>query len=392
MNDLNQRSRNSLHREGRGGEKIRLKGLFADGIWKCDCDPRLPAEHFPTKNGGPNHGRWFYTCQKSQPKRCGFFLWDDHAKNREAHAVLSNSRTEPITSTEPSTPTGNSPTTRSSGTAPMTPFSNSKAAARLTSDFRPPSRSAVQNLERESNWLFVADEDLDDQDLKTFTDKVSMPPPRETPSKAAKTSGADSPSKRRFAEFQDDGQNEKFAICTPTKKDVFTTPNERFRGRDNPSAAPGSTMAGPGSLMTPSDTQRTTHTGPPRTEASMASNVNTPTKNASIRDKSPLGHKSANLPSFTSMSSFGQLPTASPRSEEPPPSQLATEILDTLRDLHIELTIPAVRAVKAIAHRHVQKLKAIEKGRDVSRDAFKRRDARVRDLEAEIGRLKGSGR
>lgn len=38
--------------------KIPLKGLFSDGIWQCDCDPRLPAQHFQTKNGGKNHGRW----------------------------------------------------------------------------------------------------------------------------------------------------------------------------------------------------------------------------------------------------------------------------------------------------------------------------------------------
>ena len=38
--------------------KAPLKGLFSDGIWQCNCDPRLPAQHFQTKNGGKNHGRW----------------------------------------------------------------------------------------------------------------------------------------------------------------------------------------------------------------------------------------------------------------------------------------------------------------------------------------------
>ena len=38
--------------------KTPLKGLFSDGIWQCNCDPRLPAQHFQTKNGGKNHGRW----------------------------------------------------------------------------------------------------------------------------------------------------------------------------------------------------------------------------------------------------------------------------------------------------------------------------------------------
>ena len=39
-------------------EKVPLRGLFADGIWQCNCEPRMPAERFQTKNGGKNHGRW----------------------------------------------------------------------------------------------------------------------------------------------------------------------------------------------------------------------------------------------------------------------------------------------------------------------------------------------
>lgn len=39
-------------------DKVSPRGLFDDGIWKCNCDPRLPADRFQTKNGGKNHGRW----------------------------------------------------------------------------------------------------------------------------------------------------------------------------------------------------------------------------------------------------------------------------------------------------------------------------------------------
>ncbi|KAK4560767.1 hypothetical protein LTR86_005346 [Recurvomyces mirabilis] len=84
---------------GRGGKSTAptttQKGLFADGIWQCNCIPRLPAEHFKVKKEGKNQGRWFYTCQNSEPKRCGFFLWDEDAKPREEAAVLSGRRTEP---------------------------------------------------------------------------------------------------------------------------------------------------------------------------------------------------------------------------------------------------------------------------------------------------------
>ncbi|KAF1825914.1 uncharacterized protein K489DRAFT_406721 [Dissoconium aciculare CBS 342.82] len=75
--------------------KATARGVFADGVWHCDCTPRLPAEHFKVKKEGTNKGRWFYTCQLDADKRCGFFLWDEEAKPREAAAVLGNSRSEP---------------------------------------------------------------------------------------------------------------------------------------------------------------------------------------------------------------------------------------------------------------------------------------------------------
>ena len=43
---------------GRNTHSVARKGLFADGVWKCNCAPRLPADRFETKKAGPNHGRW----------------------------------------------------------------------------------------------------------------------------------------------------------------------------------------------------------------------------------------------------------------------------------------------------------------------------------------------
>ncbi|TPR08678.1 hypothetical protein CAN33_005385 [Aspergillus niger] len=74
---------------------VPLRGLFLDGVWRCNCPERPPAAKFQTKNHGVNHGRWFYVCQKPQEKRCRFFLWASDAEVREKHAVLTNSRTEP---------------------------------------------------------------------------------------------------------------------------------------------------------------------------------------------------------------------------------------------------------------------------------------------------------
>ncbi|KAI9715214.1 MAG: hypothetical protein M1828_000912 [Chrysothrix sp. TS-e1954] len=71
------------------------RGLFTNGIWHCECVPRIPAEHFQVKKETKNKGRWFYTCQKTEDKRCGFFLWGDDAAVRMKEAVMGNSRSEP---------------------------------------------------------------------------------------------------------------------------------------------------------------------------------------------------------------------------------------------------------------------------------------------------------
>lgn len=99
---------------GRGGgakDDKTERGRFDNGLWLCDCTPRLPAEHFQVKKESANKGKWFYTCQRgsmNRPKNqdhlhiplskeqgCKFFLWDEDAKPREEAALLSGARSEP---------------------------------------------------------------------------------------------------------------------------------------------------------------------------------------------------------------------------------------------------------------------------------------------------------
>ncbi|EUC36699.1 hypothetical protein COCCADRAFT_87671 [Bipolaris zeicola 26-R-13] len=69
------------------------KGLFVHGVWHCDCSPRLPSVHLQTSKPGPNHGRWFRTCNKPPQEQCKFFLWDDDARTREDEAVANTAAT-----------------------------------------------------------------------------------------------------------------------------------------------------------------------------------------------------------------------------------------------------------------------------------------------------------
>ena len=252
------KGRSKTRFRGRSGpgaaQKVPLKGLFTDGVWHCNCDPRLPAQHFQTKNGGKNHGRWckylfvilghtsvdletlVYTCQQPQPTRCDFFLWGDEAKGREAAVVLNNSRSEP----EPAPITPSKPI---NGTGYMTPQTGNRTRLGSPKSKTPytPSKSlsVTRPIPRIQPFIAATDEDSadefydwplsDDDDLSRAADQASsqsqnvMPPP-ETPRKAVKTGISSTPGKRSFNEM--DNGAEAWPTPTSGKKndDIFTTP------------------------------------------------------------------------------------------------------------------------------------------------------------------------
>lgn len=161
------------------------RGLFGNGMWHCDCEPRLPAEKFQVKNGGKNHGRWFYTCQKPQLKRCPFFLWSDDAKVREEGAILSNSRNEPRT---PYTPMRQ--LRLQSGTPRSRTQSEQKSKAQRIIEAEQP--------EDEFEW---------DSDIDEVAAQVAEQVEQElSPRKTARTNTQTSPGKRIRREMEDISQ------------------------------------------------------------------------------------------------------------------------------------------------------------------------------------------
>ncbi|KAI9710740.1 MAG: hypothetical protein M1820_002573 [Bogoriella megaspora] len=112
-------------RKGEGAHR-QYKGIFENGIWRCDCNPRLPADHRKTQKDAGNKGRWFYTCPKPQSKKCKFFLWEDDAKLREKGAVLSNSRNESASTSRNQQSLSFQKSPLSRGSLPSPPASRSK--------------------------------------------------------------------------------------------------------------------------------------------------------------------------------------------------------------------------------------------------------------------------
>lgn len=208
------------------------KGAFIEGIWHCECDPRLPAEKFQTKNGGKNHGRWFLTCQRGKPKSCGFFLWADDAKLREEGAVLSNSRSE-------------SRSIPSVAAIPQTPKKAVAPTQAPTPDTRTHERansSQTINFEHEESfdWPSSGDEAL----AKVAAQATKGPPPLqpifETPRNAAKTIEYASPGKRTHDEMLNDATT---MMALQNAGDVFTTPSTSIKSQKSGLASPSPTPA-----------------------------------------------------------------------------------------------------------------------------------------------------
>ena len=294
----------------------------------------------------PDHLFWrflVYTCQKAQPKRCDFFLWDDEAKGREAAAVLNNSRTEPFT--ELQTPQKPSPyglatpqTSTRFGpaspeiTAQYTPSRNSNAAPVVSSARSSKQASTTQGSDSDDE--FYEWPASDDDELSKAADQASsghtMAPP-ETPRKAVKIDLYSTPGKRKYDEIASDDAREA-SWATPSTglraNDIFTIPAN---------GASGKGLFANTTTLSPAET---------------------PT---------PIRYK--DMP-----------PTQD--------SELATEVFNALQ-LHSVSLPPEVRAsVKHICNRHVLHTKGILKGRDVSRAMVKTKEERIAELQGEIDGLK----
>lgn len=211
------------------------KGAFIEGIWHCECNPRLPAEKFQTKNGGQNHGRWFLCCQKGKPKACGFFLWADEAKLREEGAVLSNSRSEPRAK-----PAINMPQT------PKKPVATTQAPTPDTRGHKRFGSSQTIDFEQEESFDWPPS---DDEALAEVAAQATTAPAAlqfETPRKVAKTSGDAPPGKRTHTKML----NDSTMVALQNAGDIFTTPatsvkpTKSMLGSPSPTPAQGRSQAG----------------------------------------------------------------------------------------------------------------------------------------------------
>lgn len=319
-----------------GGQQT-PRGTFENGAWLCDCDPKLPAEHFRVKKEGPNKGRWcmlhiphrrsstevaltastpVYTCQQQQDQRCGFFLWDEDAEPRMQAAVLNGASAAQVGRSAASE--GRAPPQAARQTPPP-PYSvmieqQPTATQGPTSHKRP--RSAVEEDDSETesetlSWPPTVDDRRDDPAQRTISQARISPP--STPRKVQKT-------------------------------DATATAGGLLRA-DRPAEH---------GLVTP-------HTTSKREASRSAAAPETPT---------PARHHDA----------LGTSPTKLAE-------DIASTVFSYLAATQTQLKPDTAVGLRSILDTHSQQVRGFTKGRDIAREAIKTRDAKVSELVKRVETL-----
>jgi len=380
----------SAYRGGRGGSRGgrsgqgggALKGLFADGIWQCDCAPRLPAEHFKVKKEGPNQGRWFYTCQNQEPKRCGFFLWDEDAKPREEAAVLSASRTEPLGR-------------RSGGGEVQEGWDAGRAQRAARTDGMGARDTGIGG---KGMFAQVAGRDAREDSEETASPTpsparpVSPPPPYSLLGKSLAPASSNNGKRSAHQARMDDEDDEEFFPWPLTGQEE----QDLAKAADTASLAPETPHKAlkTGVYATPATTTKRKlpwlqQADVPKTPAApLATSLDTPSKRAGA--VTPIEEEQTNAP-----------PTVAAATPSPPSrfkdalinpadsaSSLTTEALAILQPCTIPPDI--LLQLRGVLSKHDLKLQGITKGRDISRLAIKAKDAKVIELSTKIAGLKNA--
>lgn len=318
---LNSRASNTFKGAARGPSKPR--GRFVDRIWHCECDPRLPAEHFKVKKEGPNKGRWFYTCQKAQEERCGFFLWDEDAEPRMQAALMHGGGSE--TTSDPTTAQhdyGVQPT----NAAPPAQTKTAPHEASLIRESNPRKRTLPWVNDKDGDDSSTDDEalpwpstvtDPSNQDHNPRNANVS-PPPFSTPRKAQKTSLAATPASHL---------RENTGLATPH---TSTTTNGRFTD--------------------------------PHIKAEADPQTPTPAR-------------------------FQDLSTTAAITPSKSGSDIMHTVLSYLQTCRTNLSADHRAGLRAILETHNHQVRGFIKGRDVAREAVKAKDAKIADLTTRIEAL-----
>ncbi|KAK3942199.1 hypothetical protein QBC46DRAFT_339896 [Diplogelasinospora grovesii] len=366
-------------------------GSFENGQWSCNCDPRLPAVRFQVKKGGPNKGKWFYTCQQQREEQCGFFLWEDQAQAREKDSLLQGNT--PYNAPYSRDRTGKrSDVTMSIGreAPPLpnltpTPIPKKKAAQRMF--------SGVPRAGPQTGYGFDSDTDSDVQELD-----VLPPSPKLVPAKST--------AKRKRVAFEEDERHEKddrFSIGSTTdlgeldsdeetqliqlsdmSQDRSQSQNLQTKGKDvynTPSAQRTHDVSGRAGLPTPVSRNTLLIASEPETGSA---------KRLKMADGTPVTPTPARTRRDSLGGSQSQDKAGGGRAGADEDYEITAEVLNLLEGQQVADSVRQV--VQDRLNTFALRMRGVERGRDMVRTALKTRDAKVAELQARVQTLEDERR
>ncbi|KAI1459029.1 hypothetical protein F4805DRAFT_422382 [Annulohypoxylon moriforme] len=380
------------------------KGVFRNGVWHCNCIPRLPAVQFTVRRDTANKGRSFYTCQKDKDKKnkCDFFLWTEDAHEREIGAVLTNSRSEAentpsrkpkrqrtlhesITPAKEKRPEGEKTSILS--IAGLNRFLGRKShgdsipsTATLQSETVQGSLSPNKKPANDMDGLFSSDEDSDEMNeiFQELSQKQLPSATQNTPSMGSKRKR---PEVDEYSDFSS-GDEEELATITDNSaktqtrhRDAFKTPSvdRSFAMEDG---LPTPLTEKPVRRVLFADQSQPGASKRLRTDES--GSFSTPAASTSFTSTSTPKHVSSSQTSTPSSSQGKNIPS------------ITDEVMSFLDGVKLDKDVAL--AVRAALDRHAAKARGLEKGRDASRDAMKTAKAQIAELQAKVADLENQRR
>ncbi|KAI1385097.1 uncharacterized protein F4822DRAFT_417290 [Hypoxylon trugodes] len=367
--------------------KVPLNGVFRNGVWQCNCIPRLPAVQFTVRKNTPNKGRVFYICQKDRDKKnkCDFFLWSEDAHEREMGAVLSNMRSEaeesPSHRAKRQRTLHESITPATEKRTEKTPVTSLAQLDRMLNPETPSTstRSSTMKANTSSVKEPITDPFKDDEDeLISVLDAASQ---QNTPSASAG-------SKRKRSdveEFSDFSSGEEEELITIANKSAAKSEpqNKRRNAFETPAMGMGRTYAVDDGMATPL-------TEKPVRRVLFAD----PENNANVKREPRTGDSFTSIPA--SSLAAQSTPTSSSQISTPSSSQqssgvtITQEVMSLLEGQILDAQV--LRTVRGVLDKHAARARDLERGRDASREAVKKAEAHVATLQERVAGLENSRR
>jgi hypothetical protein len=368
-----------------------------------------------TKKDGPTKGKMFWTCQKNRPAQCGFFLWEEHAKTREAAALLTSTGTEPPFT--PATPRTNpyapkpfrgmdslprgasSSSEEEDNLGPETPTRTNRATSRASTRI---SRSINHNgsVSPPPSQRMDSRGSERRRGRSPATSVITSPTILTTPSV-----GAQSRKQVAFAS----------PISTPSakrKRDVFENDDDDYAFDDLDSDTERQLVNLAAQSDEQNQTQSQTQSGAsfetPRAQRThdMAGGLPTPVsrnplllvseqreakrqKENSTQSSATVGRSTITSeiepPGTPTPSRAGEAPSSSPSGRALEDQDLTSEVMGLLEGSKLESSVRI--AVRRALEKHAMRITGVIRGRDMARSVLKSRDARIAELQDRLVQL-----